>query len=134
MFSQFYPPASAFVAERDIPDQTGKVVLVTGGTYLSPYSFISLRHYNLHICYQTSGNSGVGYETVKQLLLKNAKVYLAARDPFCAREAASKLKLETSGKEPVVLELDLSDLTSVGKAVEEFLSKESVLHVLYNNA
>lgn len=76
----------------------------------------------------------MGYETVKQLLLKNAKVYLAARDPVRAHDAANRLKSETEGREPIVLELDLADLTTVRKGAEDFLSKETTLHILYNNA
>ena len=34
----------------------------------------------------------------------------------------------------VVLHLDLNDLTTIKKSAEEFLSKESQLHVLWNNA
>ncbi|KIJ40138.1 hypothetical protein M422DRAFT_230313 [Sphaerobolus stellatus SS14] len=108
--SQFLPPASTFAPERDIPDLKGKVVIVTGG------------------------NSGVGYETVKQLLLKDAKVYLAGRNPQKCKAAVKRLKEETKGKEPVFLRLDLADLKSVRKAAEEFMSKEERLDVLFNNA
>ena len=82
----------------------------------------------------TGGNSGIGLETAKQLLLKNAKVYLAGRDGGKCEAAAKKLKEETKGKEPVILQLDLADLVSVRKAAEEFLEKEERLDVLFNNA
>ncbi|KAF8479916.1 NAD-P-binding protein [Gautieria morchelliformis] len=108
--SQQFPPKSKFVPARDIPDLTGKVTIVTGG------------------------NSGIGYQTVKQLLLKNAKVYLAARSATRCEDAVKRLKEETEGKEPVILHLDLADLHSVKKAAEEFLSKEERLDILFNNA
>ncbi|KAF8512183.1 NAD-P-binding protein [Gautieria morchelliformis] len=108
--SQQFPPKSKFVPARDIPDLTGKVTIVTGG------------------------NSGIGYQTVKQLLLKNAKVYLAARSATRCEDAVKRLKEETGGKEPVILHLDLADLHSVKKAAEEFLSKEERLDILFNNA
>ncbi|KZV71592.1 NAD-P-binding protein [Peniophora sp. CONT] len=109
MMRQFYPPTATFQPERDIPSLTGQVVLVTGG------------------------NGGIGYETCKHLLLKEAKVYMAARRPDAAKEAAARL-LEETGRAPEILILDLGDLESVRKGAEEFKKKEPVLHRLYNNA
>jgi retinol dehydrogenase 12 len=72
---------------------------------------------------------------VKHLLLKNATVYLAARTPNSARcvDAVKQLKADT-GREPVVLELDLADLRSVRKAAEVFLKREQRLDMLFNSA
>ncbi|KAJ7182289.1 NAD(P)-binding protein [Mycena crocata] len=95
-------------AERDIPDLSGKITLVTGG------------------------NTGIGYETVKQLLLKNAKVYLAARSPEKAAAAIKKLEQETK-RTAIFLQLDLADLSSVRKAAESYLAQESRLDILFNN-
>ena len=92
---------------------------------------------NAQIILVTGGNSGIGYETVKVLFAKGATVYLAARSESKADEAIARLEKEVSatGRGKVVfLELDLSDLRSVRKAAEEFLSKESRLDVLFNNA
>ncbi|TBU25108.1 NAD(P)-binding protein [Dichomitus squalens] len=105
---QSFPPKSKFTVE-DIPDLTGRIVIVTGG------------------------NVGIGYETVKALLQHNAKVYLAARSKNKAEKAINSLK-EATGKEAIFLQLDLSSLSSVKKAAEEFLSKEPELHILFNNA
>ncbi|KAH9970071.1 NAD-P-binding protein [Russula compacta] len=105
---QSFPPRPSWGVD-DIPDLTGKVIIVTGG------------------------NAGVGRETVKVLLNHNAKVYLAARTATKANAAIADLKNET-GKEAIFLQLDLADLSSVRKAAEEFLSKETQLHVLINNA
>lgn len=58
---------------------------------------------------------------------------MAGRGEAKADTAIADLKALT-GKEAVFLELDLSSLTSVRKAAEEFLSKESSLHILFNNA
>jgi len=52
--SQMFPSKPQWSVDQ-IPDLTGKVILVTGG------------------------NTGIGKETCKQLLVKDAKVYLAAR-------------------------------------------------------
>ncbi|KAG8910871.1 hypothetical protein FRC01_006076, partial [Tulasnella sp. 417] len=106
---QMFPPSPTFNPETDIPDLTGKVTIVTGG------------------------NSGVGKETVKQLLLKNAKVYMASRSRDRAEEAIRDLK-EQTGKEAIFLELDLSGLGKVTKAANEFKSKETELHILFNSA
>lgn len=91
---QSRPPKPKFGID-DIPDLTGKVIIVTGGY------------------------TGVGYETVKPLLVKNAKVYIAARSKSKADAAIQKLKDET-GKEALFLELDLASLKAVKKAAEEF--------------
>ncbi|KAJ6574398.1 hypothetical protein B0H19DRAFT_1020919 [Mycena capillaripes] len=100
------PPS--FRPERDMPDLSGKIIMVTGG------------------------NTGIGYETVKQLLLKNAKVYLAARSPEKAAAAIKRLEEETQ-KKAIFLPLDLADLPSVRKCAEMFLSQESRLDILFNN-
>jgi retinol dehydrogenase-12 len=83
------------------------------------------------------------------LLVKNAKVYIAARSEERAKAAIEDLK-QTTGKEAIWLKLDLSSLKSVKAAAEEFLEyvhvmsrqdlvhnfirKETELHVLFNNA
>ena len=62
----------------------------------------------------------MGKETVKALLQRNAKVYLAARSRSKADAAIKDLK-EATGKDAIFLELDLANLASVKKAAEEFL-------------
>ena len=69
----------------------------------------------------------------QSLLQHNAKVYLAARSKGKADKVIASLK-EQTGKEPTFLELDLSDLSSVKQCAEEFLRRESELHILFNNA
>lgn len=108
----FFIPKSHFTVD-DIPDLSGKVIIVTGG------------------------NAGIGKETVKvlvyylstwcrtyilrqALLAKNAKVYLAARNKAKADKAIAELKRDT-GKEPIFLELDLANLRSIKKSAETFI-------------
>ncbi|EIN04702.1 NAD(P)-binding protein [Punctularia strigosozonata HHB-11173 SS5] len=105
---QTFPPAAKWSTDQ-IPDLTGFVCIVTGG------------------------NIGIGKETVKALLQHNAKVYLAARSQQRADEAIKDLQKDT-GKEAIFLKLDLSDLKAIKAAAEEFLSKETKLHILFNNA
>lgn len=80
----------------------------------------------------TGGSSGIGKQVVKSLLEKNATVYLAARNPEKSEKAIEEL-FELTGKRAVFLKLDLADLLSVKAAAEEFLTKESRLHILFNN-
>lgn len=54
------------------------------------------------------------------MLNKNAKVYVGARDSDKSRDAIKQLKEET-GKDAILISLDLSDLHQVRKAAEEFL-------------
>ncbi|KAH9849461.1 clathrin adaptor complex small chain-domain-containing protein [Lenzites betulinus] len=105
---QMFPGKPKFSAD-EIPNLSGRTVIVTGG------------------------NVGIGYETIRVLLQRNAKVYLAARSKSKA-EAAIATLTEATGKAPIFLELDLSSLASVKKAAQEFLSKERELHILFNNA
>ncbi|KAG9221386.1 hypothetical protein CCMSSC00406_0009835 [Pleurotus cornucopiae] len=105
---QTYPPKPVWSVDQ-IPDLSGKVVIVTGG------------------------NTGIGKESVRALLVHNATVYMASRSEERAQSAIAELK-EATGKEPIFLRLDLGNLSNIRKAAEEFLSKEKQLHVLMNNA
>ncbi len=72
-------------------------------------------------------------EVAQVLLSKNARVYIAARDENRAQKTIDELK-EATGKQCVFfLKLDLADLPSTKATVEEFTSKETKLHTLYNN-
>ncbi|KAJ7890470.1 hypothetical protein B0H14DRAFT_1105931 [Mycena olivaceomarginata] len=107
ILAQSFPPKTKFT-EKDVPDLAGKTVIVTGG------------------------NSGVGKETIRVLLNHNAKVYMASRSQSKAEDAIKELK-EQTGKEALFLKLDLGDLKSIKSSAAEFLSKESELHILFNN-
>ncbi|KAG6833420.1 hypothetical protein H0H93_013266 [Arthromyces matolae] len=93
-WTQTFPPAPKYSVD-DIPDLSGKVMLVTGG------------------------NTGIGKEIIRALLSRNAKVYMASRNAAKAKAAIDELR-EDMGKEAVFLELDLASLRSVRRAVEEF--------------
>lgn len=58
---------------------------------------------------------------VQNLLIHNAKVYLATRDEQRARKCIEELKEQTGGKEALFIKLDLADLRSVRKAADDFL-------------
>ncbi|KAJ7595092.1 hypothetical protein C8J56DRAFT_1161565 [Mycena floridula] len=108
-YAQTFPPPSKFTVD-DIPDLTGKVIIVTGG------------------------NSGIGYETAKALLSRNAKVYIASRSRDKAAEAIISLAESTGKTAAGFLEMDLANLKSIKASVEDFLRNESELHVLFNSA
>ncbi|KAI6032508.1 hypothetical protein EDC04DRAFT_2898106 [Pisolithus marmoratus] len=105
---EFIPPRSKFTTDN-IPDLTGKVILVTGA------------------------NTGIGKETARALLTKDAKVWIACRDVTKGEAALRELK-ESTGRDAHLLKLNLANLRSIKEASEEFLSKETQLHVLFNNA
>ncbi|KAI8632519.1 short-chain dehydrogenase [Xylariaceae sp. FL1651] len=111
MWSQFFPPKPAFT-EANVPDLSGKVYLVTGA------------------------NTGVGKQLVQLLYSKNAKVYVAARSEEKASEAMEDIKKSHPASSGTLdfLHLDLNDLSAVKASAEKFLSMETKLHVLFNNA
>lgn len=105
-------PGKPTYTEKDIPDLSGKVYLVTGA------------------------NTGVGKEVARILFSKNATVWAAARNEQKGRDAIQSIleaHPESTGKLEF-LRLDLSDLTTIKKSAETFLAKEKQLHVLFNNA
>ncbi|KAI0368449.1 NAD-P-binding protein [Pilatotrama ljubarskyi] len=102
-----------FNPETDIPDLSGKVILVTGG------------------------NAGIGFAIIRHLLRRGAKVYMAARSEQKAKAAIERLQADASASgsgEVHWLKLDLSDPRDVKQAAEEFMRKEKRLDVLVNNA
>jgi NAD(P)-dependent dehydrogenase (short-subunit alcohol dehydrogenase family) len=98
----------------DLPDQTGRVHLVTGGN-----SGIGFEAAKVCVYHRTIDTQGL---TLLQCLLRaNATVYIAARSADKARKAIADLKEET-GREAHFLQLDLASLASVRRAASEFLS------------
>jgi len=108
MYDANRPPKAKW-STNDIPDLSGKVIIVTGGS------------------------SGIGEETVKALLSKRAKVYIASHGKERAEAAIQELKSATDN-EPHFLHMDLASLSSVKAAAEAFQQLESKLDVLINNA
>jgi len=84
----------------------------------------------------TGGNSGVGFEIFRALLIKGAKVYIASRNEARARTAFYKIQCdpEVHGGEYEFLHLDLGSLRSIREFAREFQSKEQRLDLLFNNA
>jgi len=100
------------LTEHNLPDQDGKVHIVTGGY------------------------AGVGHELVNILYARNATVYSAGRSLEKGRKSIESIKAahpESKGKLEFLF-LDLSDQSTIKKSAEGFMSKEQRLDVLTNNA
>jgi retinol dehydrogenase-12 len=84
----------------------------------------------------TGSNTGVGLELAAMLYSKNAKVYVAARSKDKSIQAIETIKNRAPKSKGSLefLALDLADLTKIKVSAAEFLSKESRLDVLFNNA
>ncbi|MDT7798763.1 MAG: hypothetical protein QOI78_2196 [Actinomycetota bacterium] len=93
--------------DRDVPDQTGRVAVVTGA------------------------NTGLGFETARVLAERGASVVLAVRDVEKGKQAASRLG---SGADVTVQELDLASLDSVRAAAADLHTALPKIDLLVNNA
>lgn len=97
-------------SRADIPDQSGRTVLVTGA------------------------NSGLGLRTAEALAGAGARVLLACRNAEKAAAALEVVKAAATGPAPEVVPLDLGDLTSVAACAEAVDGAVERLDVLVNNA
>lgn len=88
----------------------------------------------LKLAYTVLLSSHSGKSTAYNLLKKNAKVYIAARDLAKAQATISEIKETLPEATVEALQLDLSSFASVKAAAEKYLSMENELHILLNNA
>ncbi len=95
-------------SEADIPDQTGRIALVTGA------------------------NSGIGWETARALAARGAHVLLVCRNRAKAEDALARLGPDAARAE--IVDLDLGDLDGVRAAAEVVLASHDRLDLLINNA
>ena len=103
----------AFTPEKQIPDLSGKVILITGA------------------------NGGLGYESLIHIAPHNpSKIYLCARSKEKYETAMKGINERIPGHTDSIkyLELDLTSLASVKKAAEMFLAENERLDILMNNA
>jgi len=94
----------------DIPDQTGRVAVITGA------------------------NTGLGYETAAALAAKGAQVVLAVRNLDKGKDAASRIAQATPGAKVELQELDLTSLDSIHAAAEQLKTDHDTIDLLINNA
>jgi NAD(P)-dependent dehydrogenase (short-subunit alcohol dehydrogenase family) len=95
---------------ENIPDQRGKIVIVTGA------------------------NSGIGYEAARALARKGANVIMACRSLEKGEAAVAQIRRENLQGEVILRQLDLADLSSVRNFADEFLAEYKQLNILINNA
>jgi NAD(P)-dependent dehydrogenase (short-subunit alcohol dehydrogenase family) len=97
-------------AVENIPDQRGKVAVVTGG------------------------NSGIGFEAALALAQKGARVILAVRSAQKGQAAVAAIQRAHPQAAVEAMALDLSSLGSVRRFADTFLQRFETLPLLINNA
>jgi NAD(P)-dependent dehydrogenase (short-subunit alcohol dehydrogenase family) len=95
--------------ESDVPDQSGKTILVTGA------------------------NTGIGYDAARVLAQRGARVLLGCRSEEKAVEAIDKIKGLHADADVSWVPLDLASLKSIAAAAD-IVKQESRLDALVNNA
>jgi len=104
---QVNPPAWT---EKDLPDQAGRTVVVTGA------------------------NSGLGYLTSLELAKQGAHVIMAARDLEKGRLAQARILALRPRGSVELRQLDLADLDEVKTFAHRLLDEHKPIDVLVNNA
>lgn len=95
---------------ENIPDLSGKVIIVTGA------------------------NSGIGFEAAKEFARNGAETILACRNLEKATKALNRIKSEIPDAKAEVIQLDLASIKSIHKFAEKFKKNYKRLDVLVNNA
>ena len=95
---------------ENIPNLIGKTVIVTGG------------------------NSGIGYEISRMSAAKGASVIIATRNFERGQKAVESIQRMHPNTKIETIKLDLASLNSIESFVEDFKTKYSELHYLFNNA
>ena len=95
---------------ENIPDQTGKTIIITGAT------------------------SGLGKEATKVLASKNATVVMAVRNTEKAETVVKEILSEFPSSKIDIISLDLNNLESISSFDEKFNNDYKKLDVLINNA
>ncbi|MCW2660034.1 MAG: acr [Mycobacterium sp.] len=103
-------PSKAKWTAADIPDQTGRIAVITGA------------------------NTGLGYETALALADHGAHVVLAVRNLDKGKDAAARITATSPHADVALAELDLTSLESVRAAAEQLRSAHDRIDLLINNA
>ncbi len=96
--------------EADIPDQTGRVAVVTGA------------------------NSGLGLETARELARKGAVVVMAARNMGKGAAAKADILSEIPDAKLELMTLDLADTKSIKAFANDLMEAHPRVDLLFNNA
>jgi NAD(P)-dependent dehydrogenase (short-subunit alcohol dehydrogenase family) len=94
----------------DIPDQTGRIAVITGA------------------------NTGLGYETARALAEHGAHVVLAVRNLDKGKDAAARITAASPSAGVALQELDLTSLDSIRAAARQLRSDHDRIDLLINNA
>ncbi|ORW00946.1 SDR family NAD(P)-dependent oxidoreductase [Mycobacterium kyorinense] len=97
-------------SEADVPDQSGRIAIVTGA------------------------NTGIGYHTAAVLARCGAHVVLAVRNPEKGNAALARIVAAQPRADVTLAELDLSSLDSVRAAAERLRANYPRIDLLINNA
>ena len=97
-------------AEGDVPDQSGRVVIVTGA------------------------NTGLGFDTARVLAARGAHVVMAVRDTTKGDAAVAQISGTAPRADVSVQKLDLGSLESVRAAADELRAAYPCIDLLINNA
>ncbi|KAE8370902.1 short-chain dehydrogenase [Aspergillus caelatus] len=106
-------PAKAALTSTTVRSQVGRVVIITGST------------------------AGIGLALTRIYYDAGARVYMAARNETKAHAAIQAITTTSTSQAPGTIKflaIDLSDLCTIKPFVTTFLSQESRLDVLHNNA
>ena len=95
--------------EADVPDQSGRTVMVTGA------------------------NAGIGFETARALAGHGARVIIAGRDLARAEAAADSIVNAIPNADVETVHLDLASLASVRETAAEVRARNGGIDVLINN-
>ena len=96
--------------EADVPDQAGRVAVVTGAS------------------------TGIGFETARVLAARGAHVVLACRDETRAQQAADRITGQVPGASVGTVACNLASLASVRAAAADLAGRASAIDLLINNA
>ena len=81
----------------------------------------------------TGANKGIGFEVAKQLAEHNYFVYIGSRILANGLQAENQLKAHGLSN-VAAIEIDVTDYSSIEKAINNLLDNNVVLDVLINNA
>jgi NAD(P)-dependent dehydrogenase (short-subunit alcohol dehydrogenase family) len=95
---------------NDIPDQAGRIAVITGA------------------------NTGLGYETAAALAERGARVVLAVRNLDKGKEAATQIATNSPHADVALQELDLTSLESIRTAAHQLRADYDRIDLLINNA
>ncbi|KAL3645515.1 Short-chain dehydrogenase TIC 32 B, chloroplastic [Castilleja foliolosa] len=80
------------------------------------------------------GASGIGLETARVLALRNAHVFIAARNMKAANEAKQLILKDHKNARVDVLKLDMASVKSIKAFADNFIALNLPLNILINNA